>query len=51
MSIQAQESESLTDDVEIILPEEMAQFTYLTGMVEDPDGFLWMSSYKGTFLY
>lgn len=47
VSIQAQESESLTYDVEMILPEEMAQFTYLTGMVEDPDGFLWMSSYKG----
>jgi len=45
--IHAQQSESLTYDVEMILPEELAQFTYLTGIVEDPDGFLWMSSYKG----
>ncbi len=47
LSIQAQESESLTYDVEMILPEEMAQFSYMTGCVEDPKGFLWISSHKG----
>ena len=45
--ISAQNSASLTYDVEMILPDEMAQFTYMTGCVEDPKGFLWISSHKG----
>ena len=41
------QTDDLTYDVEMILPEEMGQFSYLTGIAEDPNGFLWMSSHKG----
>jgi signal transduction histidine kinase/sugar lactone lactonase YvrE len=47
MTAPSQSQSAYTYDVELILPEEMAQFSYLTGIAEDPDGFIWMSSHKG----
>ena len=47
IALNSQSESDLTYDIEMVLPEEMAQFSYMTGCVEDPKGFLWISSYKG----
>jgi len=45
------QSNLLTYDVDMILPEELSAFTYINDIKEDPEGYLWLASYKGLSCY